>query len=144
MREQLDRIRVWNEETGEMIEPVTIQEMIRNTHNLALIHGEHIQQESDPYGHLVFMRNTGIYSELRFGDVNQTGREVFDGDLITRSIEPWIYRVKYAPTHGCWWAESLCRDAVLGRQLSKIFHPAIVGNIFEDKELVRKGEVIDE
>lgn len=145
MTDQPDRIRVWNEETSEMMEPATIQEMLCMERNVRLEGGwaaceEHVPEDC---GHLVFMRNTGIYSKIRAGGVHQTGEEIFDGDLVTHSIEPWIYRVKYAPTHGCWWAESLCRDAVLGRQLSKIFAPAIVGNVFENKDLVMKGEIID-
>jgi len=129
-----DRIRVWNEDTGEMLKPATIQEMLRDVNNIALIHGEHLPQDSDPYGHLVFMRNTGIYDE--------GGKEIFAEDLVTHSTEPWVYRV--VQKRGCWWAMSLCQDMAQAWLLNNIIHPTIVGNVFENKDIVLKGEIIDE
>lgn len=132
-----DRIRVWNEETGEMLEPATIQEIIRNTHNLALIHREHIPPESEPYGHLVFMRNTGINDHP--SAILRRGVEIFAEDLITHSTDPWVYRVMQK--RGCWWAMSFRTDMAPARMLNNIFHPTIVGNVFENRELMMKGEI---
>ena len=122
-----DRIRVWNEDTGRMIKPMTIEEIVRK---LAPICGE---PESDPFGHLVFMRNTGIY--------DTDGKEIFAEDLVTHSTEPWVYRV--VQKRGCWWAMSLWPAYAQARILSTVFHPTIVGNVFENRELLTKG-VVDE
>ena len=139
MSEQPDRIRIWNEETSEMLEPMTIQEMLCMERNVRIIDGWRNVSEGplSPallYGHLAFMRNTGIY------DV--AGKEIFSEDLITHSIEPYVYRVTHRD--GCWWAESLWPAYANTRQLNKIFHPTIVGNVFENRELFTKGEIIDD
>ena len=135
-----DRIRVWNEETREMMEPATIQEMLcmeRNVH----IDGEWTYHEQPhviaDYGHLVFMRNTGIFDHQ--SEILRRPVEIFAEDLITHSIEPYVYRV--VQKHGCWRAISLSPDAVMSRCLNEIFHPAIVGNVFENRELFEKGEI---
>ncbi len=133
----LDRIRVWNEETREMLEPMTIPEMIRNAHNLAVIHGEHIPPNSDRCGHLVFMRNTGIFDHQ--SKILRHPIEIFAGDLIIHSTEPYVYRARMG-TDGCWLAASVI-PTILGMRLNMIHHPTIVGNAFEDKELMSKGEV---
>ena len=146
MTDQPDRIRVWNEDDKKMFEPETIYEMLRGEHNNGIEEGEagldQYPVDSDEYGHLGFMRNTGIYSEIRAGGVHQTGEEIFAEDLITHSIEPYVYRVMQK--HGCWRAISLSPDAVMSRCLNEIFHPAIVGNVFENRELFEKGEIIDD
>lgn len=138
MTENQDRIRVWNEETNEMMEPATIQEMLSMERNVRLEGGwaedeEHVPED---YGHLVFMRNTGVH------DV--TGNEMFDGDLITKSTEPYVYRVAYLPERAQWWAISLSRSEAATQPLVRIQRPAIVGNVFENKELLMKGEIGDE
>lgn len=123
-----DRIRVWNEETSEMMEPATIQELLCREHRVAI-------RECDDdlsHAHLVFMRNTEIYD-------NNT--EIFAEDLVTHSDEKWLYRVMQK--RGCWWAMSLRTDMVPARLLNSVYDPHIVGNVFENRDLVLKGEVID-
>ena len=139
MTDQPDRIRVWNEETCKMIEPETIQEMLRNTHNLALIHSEHIPPNLDPYGHLVFMRNTGIFAQPRKELAHSSNEEIFAEDLVVHSIEPYVYRV--VQEDGCWCAQSLFPAYAQSRLLKHVFKPRLVGNIFENKELFEKGEI---
>lgn len=145
MSDQPDRIRVWNEETREMMEPITIQEMLCMERNVRITEGWSNTSEDplDPdllYGQLVFMRNTGICDHP--STILRRKVEIFAEDLITHSNEPWLYRV--TQKHGCWWAMSLRPDIVMSRPLNKIFHPTIVGNVFENRELVLKGEVIDD
>ena len=125
MTDQPDRIRIWNEDTSRMIAPSTIEEIVCK---LAPICRE---PESDPFGHLVFMRNTGINDE--------TGKEIFADDIIAHGSEQHVYRVMYR--RGGWWAMSLCHDAVPARKLNNMFRLLVVGNVFEDKELVRKGDI---
>ena len=118
-----DRIRVWNEETGGMTEPMTIPTMLRALGDFP--------GEPSAYDHLVFMRNTGIY--------NIEGKEIFAEDLVTHSTDPWVYRVMQK--RGCWWAMSFRTDMAPARMLNNIFHPTIVGNVFENRELMMKGEI---
>lgn len=136
MTEQPDRIRVWNKETRKMGDPSTIQEMLRTESNNGNAEGvlgmEQYPVDSNEYDHLVFMRNTGIYDHA-------TNEEIFSDDLITHSIEPYVYRVMQK--RGCWLAMSLCVDAVPARLLNDVYNPHIVGNVFEKKELVLKGEI---
>lgn len=146
MAEQPDRIRVWNEADEKMFEPRTIQEMLRSEHNNGIAEGEMGLEQypvgSNEYGHLVFMRNTGIYAQPNKEYVNAAREEIFAEDLVTHSTEPYVYRV--AQKNGCWWALSLSPNEVDARPLNKILNPRIVGNIFENRELVVKGVISNE
>lgn len=134
MAEQLDRIRVWNIKSNEMMEPATIQEMLSMERNAAYQEEELAPED---YWHLVFMRNTGIYAQPSDEVVNTTREEIFEDDIVTHSTEPYVYRV--AQKNGCWWAMTLSPHNVEARLLNKIFNPKIVGNVFENRELVLRG-----
>ena len=142
-----DRIRVWNEETGEMMEPATIQEMLCMERTERIVERWSNVPADEPgtpdrlYGHLVFMRNTGIYANPSETLQHSATTEIFAEDLITHSTEPWVYRV--TQKRGCWWAMSLCPDIAQSRVLSLIFHPTIVGNIYENRELATLGGCTD-
>lgn len=131
-----DMIQVWNEETSEMFDPGTIHEALRAEHNNGNAEGrsgmDQYSVDQDPYGHLVFMRNTGIYE-------HPSKVEIFAEDLITHSDEQWLYRV--TQKRGCWWAMSLRPDVVPARLLNSVYDPHIVGNAFENMDLVLKGEI---
>lgn len=146
MVEQPDRIRVWNEETKEMMVPVTIQEMLSMERNVRIYEGwtTHPEEEHTPedYCYLAFMRNTGVYAQSSTEYVNTAKEEIFAEDLVTHSTEPCVYRV--VQKCGCWWALSLSPNEVEARRLNEVFNPRIVGNIFENRELVLKGEILYE
>jgi len=141
-----DRIRVWNEETHRMMEPATISEMLRQERNNGIAEGwadmNQFPVDSDEYGHLVFMRNTGIYDHPSEILPDTESIEIFAEDLVIHATEPWVYRVMQK--RGCWWAISLWPAYAMSRPLCNIFHPEIVGNVFENRELLTKGEIIDE
>lgn len=140
MKENQDRIRVWNKETSEMMEPATVREMLCMERNVRITEGWSNPSEDplDPdilYGHLVFMRNTGICAAPR-------NEEMFDGDLITSRYAPHVYRVACRP--GEWWAISLYPTHAATQPLNSIPYPTIVGNVFENVDLVTSGAIIDE
>jgi len=140
-----DRIRVWNEETREMMEPKTIQELLHFERNVHIEKGW-VYTSEEPlapdvlYGHLVFMRNTGMYDHPTA--ILRRGIEIFADDLITHATEPHLYRVKMG-TDGCWWAVPII-PTVLGMRLNMIHHPMIVGNIFENKDMIGKGTLAEQ
>ncbi len=133
-----DRIRVWNDEIKVMMEPATIRELLCHERNTCIIGNV---DQSD-YGHLVFMRNTGIYAKPSKTLVHSTMVELFAEDLVTHSIEPYVYRVMYEL--GRWYAQSLRPDVVQTRALNRVFDPTIVGNTFENKDLMKRGQIDDD
>ena len=141
-----DRIRVWNAETREMMEPATIQELLHFERNVHIEKGW-VYTSEEPlapdilYGHLVFMWNTGIFAQPRKELAYSSNEELFAEDLIVHSIEPYVYRV--VQEDGCWCAESLFPAYAQSRLLKHIFKPRLVGNVFENRELFEKGEIDD-
>ena len=140
-----DRIRVWNEETSEMMEPTTIQEMLCMERTERIVDSWSNVPADEPgtpdllYGHLVFMRNTGMYAYAHNELAMSSNVEIFADDLITYSINPQVYRV--VQERGCWVAMSLRPDEVQSRLLKHVYHPRVVGNVYENRKLATIGAI---